>query len=99
MNPSITRRAPTALALAGLLALAPWGFITLIEVDRGWEDAIWHAEPWRGLAIGLFAVGAIAAVAALLAAMSLLRRLVWAALVLEAAAAAAWVVLTFATPS
>jgi hypothetical protein len=98
-TPTATRRAHTAFALAGLLALLPWGFFTLVEIDRGWEDAIWQAEPWRTFAIALTAVGAIAAVAALLAALSLNRRLVWAALALEATAAAAWVVLLFVTPA
>jgi hypothetical protein len=93
------RRAPRGLALLGLIALAPWGFLTMIEVDRGWEDAIWQYNPWRRDAIVLVWAGVIAAVAANGFAEARLRRLAWAALAAEIAAGVGWLVLLFATPS
>ena len=87
------------LAVIGLLAALPWVSVTLVEVDRGWDDAIWQHNPWRGDAIVLTWVGALAAVIAATTAFGGPRRLGSATLAIELAAGLAWSVLLFVTPS
>ena len=82
----MSSRAPRRLALAGLLLVLPWGFLTMVEVDRGWEDAIWQSNPWRRDAIVLTWMGLGAALAANVLAEPAARWLAWAALGIELAA-------------
>jgi hypothetical protein len=95
----MSRSAPRGLALAGLLLVLPWGLFTMIEIDRGWEDAIWQYNPWRRDAIVLTWIGLAAALDANITAESRARALAWTALGLEVAAGLAWMVLLFTTPS
>ncbi len=88
------------LASIGALAVLPWVFVTLVEIDRGWGDAIWQHNPWRRDAIVLTWIGALAGLTA--AAETFgggPRRLVYATLGVQLAAGLAWTVLLFATPS
>jgi len=95
------RRAwPLWIAGAGCLLVLPWAFLTLIEVDSGWEDAIWPGGTSRVLAIAFTVGGAAAAVTAVSAAIGYRSegrqaslRLFLAALAAEALLGIAWIVL------
>src|SRR5689334_6491831 len=99
VQPQGTRRVPSVLAITGLLLALPWAFFTMLEVDQGWEDAIWRYDPWRRDVIVVTWIGVLAGVAAAMLALGRSRRLAWAALAIEAAAAVTWTVLMFVTPS
>jgi hypothetical protein len=99
VNLGATYRLPTACAIGGLFLLLPWTGVTVSEVQHGWANAIWHATPWKELAIGFLVVGAFAALAALVSAITLAKRAAWAALAVEGAAAIGWLVLLYVTPA
>lgn len=94
------------LAVLGCAALLPWVYVTIIEVDAGWGDAIWRYSPWTAYAWAATAAGAVAAGTALLTALRYRstggRRLLRASalfLLAEVIAASAWVGLAFAAVS
>jgi hypothetical protein len=95
VNVGATYRVPTAWAIGGLFLLIPWTGIMVREVEHGWANAVWHAAPWKGLAIGLLLVGALAALAALVSAITLARKAAWTALAVEGGAALGWLVLLY----
>ena len=88
-------RVPTAWAIGGLFLLLPWTGITVGEVEHGWANAVWHAAPWKELAVGLLLLGALASLAALVSAITLARKATWTALAVEGAAALGWLVLLY----
>jgi hypothetical protein len=85
-----------ASAVGCLLALGGL-FVTAIETDAGWGDAIWAGRWWNTAAWLLTGVGAVAAAYALLTAMKLNhnRRRVVIALAIEMLVGAAWIGLGF----
>jgi hypothetical protein len=90
------------IAAAGCLLVLPWAFVTAIETDSGWEDAVWTSGTSRFAAVGLTAAGGAAALTALVAAIRYREeargaslRLLGGALAAEVLLAVAWVVLAY----
>lgn len=100
-------RAPLVIAGFGLVAAGAWSFVTIVETDGGWEDAIWrYSSASKTMAVIATTVGAVAAISAFIAACRLRSRhgdrsRTWllGSIATEVILFAAWIVLLYTAPS